>query len=100
MQRRLIATAVLTLAAACSLSALPAHAALPTSAAVTTQLPRTAMPRHYDVAITPDATAGTFTGKVAITLDVVKSTSTITLNAADLAFKKATIAPARGAALV
>ena len=100
MQRRLIATAVLTLAAACSLSALPSHAALPTSAAVTTQLPRTVMPRHYDVAITPDATAGTFTGKVAITLDVVKATSTITLNAADLAFKKATIAPARGAALV
>ena len=95
MQRRLIATAVLTLAATCSL--LPAHAApRAVQAAVTTQLPRTAVPRHYDVALTPDAQAGTFAGKVAITLDVVQGTRTITLNAADLAFKSAAITQGRG----
>jgi aminopeptidase N len=100
MQRRLIATAVLTLAATCAVSTLPAHAAPQSAtASVTTQLPRTAIPRHYDVAITPDAAAGTFTGKVTVTLDVVSATSTITLNAADLAFKKVAITPARGAAM-
>lgn len=100
MQRRLIATAVLTLAAACSLSTLPAHAA-PRAAqeAVTSQLPRTAVPRHYDVALTPDAAAASFAGKVTITLDVVQATSTITLNAADLTFRQAAITPAKGAAL-
>jgi aminopeptidase N len=100
MQRRLIASAVLTLAATCALSALPAHAApRAVQASITTQLPRTAVPRHYDVTIAPDAAAGTFAGKVVITLDVVKATGTITLNAADLAFTQATIARAGGAAL-
>jgi aminopeptidase N len=89
MQHRLIASAVLALAATCSLAT---HAAPRVPAAVvTTQLPRTAVPRHYDVALVPDAAAGTFTGKVTITLDVVKATSTITLNAADLAFTRAAI---------
>ena len=96
MQRRLIATAVLALAATCSLSYA---IAAPVRAAATTQLPRTAVPRHYDVALAPDAAAGTFAGKVTITLDIVQPTSTITLNAADLAFRTASIAPARGAAL-
>jgi aminopeptidase N len=97
MQRSLIATAVLALAAACS---LPAHAApQPARAAVTTQLPRTAVPRHYDVLIAPEATKGTFGGKVTITLDVIAPTDAITLNAADLAFTRATLTPAAGKAL-
>src|ERR1700712_903156 len=94
MQRRLIASTVIVLTLA---AALPAHAAPQRSAAsVTTQLPRTAVPRHYDVALVPNAAASTFTGKVTITLDVVKATSTITLNAADLAFTRAVIKPATG----
>jgi aminopeptidase N len=100
MQRRLIATAVLTLAATCAVSSLPAHAApRAVQAAVTTQLPRTAVPRHYEVALTPDAQAGTFAGKVMITLDVVQGTRTIMLNAADLAFTHAAITQGGGAAL-
>jgi hypothetical protein len=100
MQRRLIATAVLTLAATCAVSSLPAHAApRAVQAAVTTQLPRTAVPRHYEVTLTPDAQAGTFAGKVMITLDVVQGTRTITLNAADLAFTRAAITQGGGAAL-
>jgi aminopeptidase N len=95
MQRRLIATAVLALA--CSFPA--AAVSLPARPAVTTQLPRSAVPRHYDVAIAPDATAGTFAGKVTITLDLNQASDTITLNAADLAFTRAAITPAGGKAL-
>jgi aminopeptidase N len=51
------------------------------------------------VALTPDAAAGTFAGKVTITLDVTTPTTTITLNAADLAFSSAVLAPAHGAAM-
>jgi len=49
------------------LAVLPAAAAPPASASaaqVTTPLPRTVRPTHYDVAVTPDAGALTFTGKV------------------------------------
>ncbi|WP_332876980.1 M1 family metallopeptidase [Massilia sp. S19_KUP03_FR1] len=96
MQRRLIATAVLALAAAC---ALPVHAApRPVAPMVTTQLPRSAVPRHYEVVIAPDAVAGTFAGKVTITLDIIAPTDAITLNAADLAFTRATLAAAGGKA--
>jgi aminopeptidase N len=79
-------------AAVVALSALaitPTAAAPPasTSAAhVTTQLPRTVRPTHYDVAVTPDAGALAFTGKVVISVDVLEPTATITLNALDLAF--------------
>ena len=101
MQHRLIATAVVALAATSSLPVLTVQAApLPARAAVTTQLPRSAVPRHYDVAITPDAAAATFAGKVTITLDIVAATNAITLNAADLAFTRAALTPARGPALV
>ena len=100
MQRRLIATAVLTLAASCSLASLPARAAARApDASVTTQLPRTAVPRHYDVVLTPDAAAGTFAGKVVITLDIVKATDAITLNAAGLTFNSAALTPPGGKAM-
>ena len=95
MQRRLIATAVLTLAASFSLVSAQATPRI-ADTAVTTQLPRGAVPRHYDVALTPDAAAGTFAGKVTIALDIARATSTITLNAADLAFRSAVVTAAHG----
>ena len=49
-----------------------------------TQLPRTAIPRHYSLQVTPDAARLRFTGQVAIDLDVVKPTSSLTLNAKEL----------------
>jgi len=68
---------------------LPATAA---AAQTTTQLPRTVRPLHYDVMIAPDAAALRFTGKVGITIEVVQPTSTITLNAVDIAFSSVNLA--------
>ena len=62
-----------------------------TFASVTTQLPRNVRPSHYDLSFTPDADKMSFTAKVKIAIEVVEPTSTITLQAADLAFSKAEI---------
>jgi len=59
-----------------------------------TQLPREAVPNHYSLTVTPHADRLTFDGSVAIDVQVLKATRTLTLNAADLTFKKATITPA------
>jgi aminopeptidase N len=59
-------------------------------------LPRTAIPHHYSVTVTPHAERLSFDGTVAIDLDVVKPTATLVLNAADLSFASATVVPARG----
>ncbi|MES2128984.1 MAG: M1 family metallopeptidase [Pseudomonadota bacterium] len=85
MHRTVISAAVLALA-------LSSHPAL----AATTQLPRNVSPIHYDVAIAPDAKAGTFSGHVSISLTVLEATRTITLNAADLAFQNAHLVPIGG----
>ena len=63
-----------------------------TFASVTTQLPRNVRPSHYDLSFTPDADKMSFAAKVKIAIEVVEPTSTITLQAADLAFSKAEIA--------
>ena len=89
MHRLLIATAVAALAQPGF--AAPTHGAgavraAAGPAAITTQLPRTVRPVHYDVAITPDAAALRFTGRVAVTIDVLQPVRSITLNAADLSF--------------
>ena len=49
-------------------------------------LPPDVVPTHYDIAVTPNAAALTFSGHVAIDIAVAKPTNTIKLNAADLAF--------------
>lgn len=67
-----------------------------TFATVTTQLPRNVRPSHYDLAFTPDADKMTFTAQVKIAIEVVEPTSTITLQAADLAFSKVQIARQNG----
>ncbi len=54
------------------------------------QLPATVAPISYDIRITPNATAMTFSGSETIKVDVREATSTITLNAADLAIASAT----------
>ena len=98
MHRSLLSAAV-----ALALAALPVHyaSAVPKAAAsqeATTQLPRGVIPSHYDIALTPDAASGRFTAKAAITVQVTKATSSITLNAADLRFDSVSVAPAGGAA--
>jgi aminopeptidase N len=62
-------------------------------AALPTQLPRTAVPNHYTIEITPHAEALTFDGKVAIDLKVIKATRELVLNAADLEIANATLTP-------
>jgi len=59
-----------------------------------TQLPREAVPHHYSITVTPRADKLSFDGSVAIDIQVLKATRTLTLNAADLTFDKATITPA------
>ena len=59
-----------------------------TAAETTTQLPRTVRPTHYDVAIEPNPDTLTFDGQVAIAIDVLQPTTSITLNALDLRFRK------------
>ena len=63
-----------------------------------TQLPRTAVPHHYAVTVTPHAERLTFDGKVSIDLEVIKPTRELVLNAADLNFASATLRPAKGGA--
>jgi len=105
MHRPLISAAVaLAFGAvpALPVQAAPAVAAASSSASAsaqaTTQLPRGVAPSHYDIALTPDAAAGTFSGKAVITLRVTQATDSITLNAADLAFAAASVTPAAGGA--
>ncbi len=96
MHRKLIPAAV---AAALALIAVQPATAAPAAGAarsVTTQLPRGITPTHYDVSLTPDAQAGSFAGKVTITLNVQAPASSITLNAVDLKFAGATLTPAAG----
>ena len=96
MHRSLLSAAV-----ALALAAFPVlHAeAAQARAAVqetTTQLPRGVIPSHYAISLTPDAAASRFSAHAAITVNVTKPASSITLNAADLKFDKVSLAPAAG----
>lgn len=64
------------------------------AADVATQLPRGAVPNHYAIEVVPDAANLRFAGKVAIDVTLARPTNSLTLNAADLTFRSATIAPA------
>ncbi len=54
-------------------------------------LPTDVVPVLYDIAVTPNAQAMTFTGTETVTVDVKAATRTITLNAADLDVTSATL---------
>src|SRR3546814_3391377 len=56
---------------------------------VPTQLPVNARPRHYAISITPDADKLSFRGKIGIEMELLKPTTSVTLNAADLSFASA-----------
>ncbi len=58
---------------------------------VTTQLPRDVRPTHYEIAVTPHAHSLTFEGRVEITIDVLKATDRIVLNAVGMRFSSAHI---------
>ncbi|HWS45003.1 MAG TPA: M1 family metallopeptidase [Acidimicrobiia bacterium] len=48
------------------------------------RLPKTVLPRRYDLTIGPDLDASTFTGRVSIEIEVREPTATIALHAKDL----------------
>ncbi|KJV36777.1 M1 family metallopeptidase [Luteibacter yeojuensis] len=94
MRKSLVSAIALALAGVSSLAAA-ADAKL-----ATTQLPRTVRPSHYDVSVVPHADKLTFDGKVAISIDVLEATNTITLNAIDMTFANVKLAPAKGKASI
>jgi aminopeptidase N len=69
-----------------------AAAAAPASAQVPTQLPRNVRPLQYSISATPDAKNLTFTGITTVDIEVLEATDRITVNAADLTFRSATLA--------
>jgi aminopeptidase N len=64
-------------------------------ATLPTQLPRTAIPHHYAIMVTPHAQQLTFDGDVAIDLDVTKPMRELVLNAADMKLTSATLRTAK-----
>jgi aminopeptidase N len=64
-----------------------------------TQLPRTAIPNHYAIEVTPHAESLTFDAKVAIDLAVIKPTRELVLNAADLKIASARLSEGQGSLL-
>jgi aminopeptidase N len=96
MHRRLLSITALAFVAATSDSA-SAYAVSTPDALPFTQLPRTVKPLHYDIAITPDAAASTFAAQASIDIDVLEPTTSITLNAADLAFQRVQLRSKTGA---
>src|SRR5437773_1681838 len=54
--------------------------------ALAQRLPRTVLPNHYDLTVTPDLASATFAGDETIRVRVQQSTTAITLNAAEITF--------------
>jgi aminopeptidase N len=92
----LLASAALAFAAPCAAEAVQQADTVDTS--LPTQLPRTAVPHHYAITVTPHAERLSFDGEVGIDLEVVAATRELVLNAADLKLGSATLRPARGGA--
>ncbi|HEY8005194.1 MAG TPA: M1 family metallopeptidase [Phenylobacterium sp.] len=63
----------------------------PAAAAIPSQLPAGVEPVAYDLSVTPDAKKLTFTGHVAVTVEVAKPVASLTLNAVGLKIVHATI---------
>src|SRR6202042_3258325 len=65
----------------------------------TYRLPRSALPRRYELELTPDLTASRFFGTVVVTLDVVEPVRALVCNAAELDIKEARLESPSGAVL-
>ncbi|PRC94641.1 M1 family metallopeptidase [Solimicrobium silvestre] len=99
MHRHLISAAVLALVGF-SCAPVFANSAVTSTpqTQTTTQLPRTVSPTHYALSLTPNAAAATFSANIKISINVLKPTSSITLNASDLAFQQVLLSSAHGKA--
>jgi aminopeptidase N len=92
----MLASAAFALVAARSVAAQPTVQSDTVDPSVPTQLPRTAIPHHYALTVTPHANQLTFGGTVTIDLEVIKPTRELTLNAADLSFSGVTLRAVNG----
>jgi aminopeptidase N len=81
----------IALLVALGLDAMPAISAQAIDVGHREVLPDTVVPTHYDLALSPDAEALTFSGTVAITVDVKSPVQDIVLNADALQFDRVTI---------
>lgn len=92
MRPSLIALAVastLSIAGFAHGTTMATSTAASSAAQTTTQLPRDVKPTHYALSVVPNAAEATFTGQVSISIEVLKPTRSITLNAADLTLQSA-----------
>src|SRR5205809_1007299 len=92
----LLATAAMAVTTPTLLSAQPGPQRDTVDPTLPTQLPRTAIPHHYSIIVTPHAERLTFDAFVGIGLEVIKPTRELVLNAADLKLASATLTSARG----
>ena len=74
----------------------PVEAPAPLPDSVPSDLPRTARPFHYTIAIEPDAAKLTFTGQSSVEIEVFAVTSELVLHAVELKIAKAMLIPAGG----
>ena len=98
-----LATALLlagTAALAPMASAQTATPPQPLSEAVPSDLPRTARPLHYTIAIEPDAAKLTFAGRSSAEIEVFAATSELLLHAVDLRIAEASLVAAGGGAAI
>jgi aminopeptidase N len=95
---KFVAALLASAALACSIptAAAAQQPADTVDASLPTQLPRTAIPHHYAITVTPHASRLTFDGTVGIDLEVIKPTRKLVLNAADLKLASATLRAASG----
>ncbi|GLQ96343.1 M1 family metallopeptidase [Dyella mobilis] len=98
MRRLLFSAIAVALAGVAFTQPVLAQSAMPAEVIGTTQLPRSVRPSHYDVSVTPHVDKLSFDGKVKVTLDVLKPTASITLNAIDLTFSSVSLSPLSGKA--
>jgi aminopeptidase N len=88
-------SALSLLAATSAVAQAPANADTP-AFPIDGTLAHTAIPSHYAIAIHPDARALTFSGTIAIDVDVPQATDSIVLNAAAITMGKARLVSANG----
>jgi aminopeptidase N len=99
--RLLAATSLMAIAVPAAIAETKATSAVVSPAArnmVTTQLPRNARPTHYRITFTPDAANLSFSAKTSIDIDLLETSKSVTLNAAELTFAKAGIRRGKGKA--
>lgn len=97
MRKSLVSAIALALAvSAGSTLAMPAQPAAAMSSQTPTQLPRNVRPVHYAVVITPHAEKMNFDGQVTVDVQVLKPSTSITLNAEGMTFSSVTLESASG----